>query len=92
LSPKKGYKVVIDGREIALFYVDGDVFAIENTCPHQGGELSDGYIKDNAIYCPLHHWSFNLKSGVYTLNTTMKLDTYRTRINEGIVYIDLKSD
>lgn len=45
---------------IALFNVDGEIFAIENACPHAGGPLAQGFIEEGRVMCPYHGWSFPL--------------------------------
>lgn len=52
-----------DGREIALFNVAGEYYALDNTCPHMGGPLGEGEIEDGKVTCPWHAWQFNIKTG-----------------------------
>ena len=55
--------VLVDGHEIALYDVDGDVFATDNLCTHGQAKLSDGFLEDGEIECPLHQGRFCVKSG-----------------------------
>lgn len=55
LSPK--------GQEIALFNIDGEIFALENACPHQGGPLGEGEVENACVTCPWHGWQFDVKTG-----------------------------
>ena len=48
---------------MALFRRGGEVFAIGNACPHQGGSLCDGMVEGDIVICPLHGWEFDLRSG-----------------------------
>lgn len=52
-----------DGREVALFNIEGEIFALDNACPHMGGPLGDGEIEDSTVICPWHAWQFNIKTG-----------------------------
>jgi len=52
-----------DGREIALFNIDGKVYALDNACPHMGGPLGEGDIEDSVVTCPWHGWQFNVMTG-----------------------------
>jgi len=52
-----------DGREIALFNLDGCLYGLDNECPHMGGPLGEGEIEDSCIICPWHGWQFNIKTG-----------------------------
>jgi 3-phenylpropionate/trans-cinnamate dioxygenase ferredoxin subunit len=56
----------VDGVAIALFNLDGDYCAIEDTCTHDGGELASGEWIGEEIVCPRHGARFNLRSGAVT--------------------------
>jgi NAD(P)H-dependent nitrite reductase small subunit len=62
-NDSEGQLVVADGEEIALFKFEGQFYAIENRCPHRGGYLADGVVRNKSVTCPLHGWSFDLSSG-----------------------------
>jgi len=87
LTKKRGKKVIINNQSIALFLFNGKVFAIQNSCPHQQGDLADGYIREEKIFCPLHHWSFDLISGKYSFNEPYALKTYEVIIHNNSVFI-----
>lgn len=72
--------VVVAGREVALFNIDGTFYAIENTCPHQGGPLAEGYIDGTTVTCPWHAWTFKLTDGKMTLGAFSFVYTYDVRI------------
>lgn len=71
--------VEVDGRKIALFNIDGEIHALANSCPHQGGSLLHGYLtgrltspcpgdyeytpKQRYVRCPWHAWEFDLSTG-----------------------------
>jgi len=55
--------VEFDGTKIAVFLADGEYFALDAVCPHQGGPLEDGKVEDGCVYCPWHGWQFDLQSG-----------------------------
>src|SRR6185503_18849454 len=50
-------------REIALYNIDGEFYAIQNSCPHKGAPLSEGILCDRVIECEWHGWQFDLRSG-----------------------------
>jgi len=68
LLPGKGKKVRVKRKAIALFRYKNKIYAIQNNCPHQNADLADGYIKDQKVYCSLHHWAFELATGAYSFN------------------------
>ena len=63
LEPGSGTVVEASGREVALFNVGGEFFALENSCPHMDGPLGYGELDGEVIYCPWHAWGFNVKTG-----------------------------
>jgi nitrite reductase/ring-hydroxylating ferredoxin subunit len=67
IAPGSATTVVIDGRDIAVFNVAGAFYALDNTCPHQGGPLNEGWIEGLTVTCPWHAWCFRLEDGMLTL-------------------------
>jgi nitrite reductase/ring-hydroxylating ferredoxin subunit len=63
LEPGTARLVQIDDKEIALFNVDGKLYAIDNTCPHRGGPLAEGVVDGDVVTCPWHGATFNIKTG-----------------------------
>jgi nitrite reductase/ring-hydroxylating ferredoxin subunit len=60
----KGYlSVTIQGHDIVLFYQEGEVYALDNRCPHMGFPLSRGSTKDGILTCDWHHARFDIKTG-----------------------------
>jgi 3-phenylpropionate/trans-cinnamate dioxygenase ferredoxin subunit len=49
--------------DIALFNDDGEYFALDDTCSHEKASLSEGWLEDGVIECPLHAGKFCLKDG-----------------------------
>lgn len=52
-----------DGRQVALFHLDGQFYAMDNSCPHRGGPLGEGEIEGGLVACPWHGWQFDIKTG-----------------------------
>ena len=59
----RGMTVSVQGRPFALFRLDGAIYALEGSCPHRGGPLGEGLLENGSVYCPLHGWEFDLKTG-----------------------------
>lgn len=55
--------ITLGDEKVVLFYVGGEVFAIEERCPHVGAPLSDGEIHEYQIECPLHGARFDMRTG-----------------------------
>jgi nitrite reductase/ring-hydroxylating ferredoxin subunit len=64
LSERKGKRVFINDVDVALFKVEGNVYALSNVCPHQHASVVyDGFLEDDYVLCPSHGWKFNLLTG-----------------------------
>lgn len=63
--PGKAKLVQVDGKKIALFNVGGTFYALDETCTHRGGPLSQGAVdaKAMSVTCPWHGSQFDLKTG-----------------------------
>ena len=87
LKEYKGKRFFIDDVEVAVFILDGEVFALNNICPHQHTSLIyDGFIQDWYVICPAHGWMFNLETG--RMPTGSKgLDSYPVKVVDGNVFI-----
>ena len=73
--------VVVAGREIALFDLDETIFATDDICTHAYAKLSDGWLDNGEIECPLHAGRFDIKSGKATAPPcTDDLKTYPVRV------------
>lgn len=51
------------GKILSLFNIGGQVYALDGLCPHKGGPLGEGYCENGKVYCPLHGWQFDIKTG-----------------------------
>ena len=100
VPPREGRAVVIGDHEIALFNlgpstelgVKDRFLATDNECPHKGGPLCDGIVTGASVVCPLHAWKVNLETGQVERPTHGKdhcVATYPTRVEDGIVLIEL---
>src|SRR5262249_13528991 len=91
IPPREGRCIEIAGRHVALFHTSRGFLAVDNRCPHRGGPLSYGIVNGTTVVCPLHAWAFDLFSGASTNHpeSSASLVTYPTRIEDGIIYIEL---
>lgn len=79
----EGRTFQVEEAAIAIFHTrSGKVFAVQATCPHKNGPLSDGIVGDDKVVCPLHAYKFDLASGEALGNTCGALKTYTVTVNE----------
>lgn len=53
----------VEGREIALYLVEGQPYATDDLCTHGNARLSEGFVMDDCIECPLHQGQFDIRTG-----------------------------
>ena len=87
--PPGGRKLVkVQNLEIALFNIEGKIFAIKNRCPHRSGPLIRGFIDPiGGIKCPMHGWRFDLRDG--SSERPAQATTYATKVDAGHIYLAL---
>ena len=90
LKPGENKVVNANGTEVALFNVDGEFFAISNTCLHRGGPLGEGMLDGDVVTCPWHGWRFNVKTGISPVMPTAKIATHQVKVegNDVMVAVD----
>jgi len=63
IPPGTAKMVKVKGKPIAVFNLNGRFYATDDTCPHEGGPLSSGFIEGETITCPWHGATFHIISG-----------------------------
>ena len=89
IVPGAGHAVIAQGRELALFVVDGIYYCIDNVCPHMEGPLAEGDVEGEIVYCPWHWWPINVRTGELTFDPGVCTATYPCKIEDGGVLVDL---
>src|SRR3989304_4809280 len=88
LSPGERKTVVIKEHKIALFNIDGKIYAIDNMCPHMGGPLGEGDVNEKIITCPLHGWQFDVESGE-SLVFPKRIRTYEVKVEGNEIFVEI---
>ena len=90
VKPGQGKLVELQGKTIALFNVDGTYFAIDDTCTHRGGPLSEGDLEGTEVTCPLHGAVFDVRTGdVHGGPAPAQVASYPVRVAGADVEIEL---
>lgn len=87
LKPGQGRTVHVQGREFALFFHEGEFFALDDICPHRGASLGSGQLEAGGVACPMHGWTFDVKTGACQNNPDRPVKSHPTRIENGQVQI-----
>lgn len=89
IEPGQRKVVTISGAEIIIFNLDGELYAISNTCPHKGYPLTYGPVFGDTIMCPNHGWMFNVKTGGCLTKSSHPIRTYKVIIDGNSIKIEL---
>lgn len=79
--PEGGSIVVpVNQKDVAVFRIKDQYYAIDDLCPHMGASLSGGYVEDGIVTCPWHYWRFRLSDGAWADNPRVKTGCYRVQV------------
>jgi nitrite reductase/ring-hydroxylating ferredoxin subunit len=72
------------GKQIVLCRVEGELYAIDTLCPHEGGRIMDGPLVEGKLaMCPLHNYKFDPKTGASVGAVCRSAKTYKVREKDG---------
>jgi 3-phenylpropionate/trans-cinnamate dioxygenase ferredoxin subunit len=81
--------VMVDDVSVLLCNVDGTIYAIEDVCTHDGGELDQGRLDGACIECPRHGARFDVRTGaVLALPAVMPVPTYAVRVDGDDIHVE----
>jgi 3-phenylpropionate/trans-cinnamate dioxygenase ferredoxin subunit len=88
LLPGTWRVVDVEGALIAVFNLDGQFYAIEDVCTHDGGVLTGGEIEGEVIVCPRHGAKFSIKTGAVLAPPAYEsIETFPVRVEDGMVQV-----
>jgi nitrite reductase/ring-hydroxylating ferredoxin subunit len=77
---------------VALFNLDGEFYAVDDTCSHAESSLAEGYVEDGTVECILHFARFCIKTGAaLSAPAVDPVRTYPVKVEDGTVWVDLSS-
>ena len=80
LNPGTRKTVQADGKTIALFNVNGTIYALDNVCRHQGGPLGEGMLEGDIVTCPWQMWESDVRTGQLVGNSSLSVATYPVQV------------
>ena len=87
IPPGESARVILD-VPIAIFNIDGEFHAIDDTCSHQEASLSDGWLEGFLVECPLHSSCFDVRDGkVHGLPATKSVRVHKVRVVDGVIWV-----
>ena len=90
LVPGEVTAVTLGDKALALYEVDGEVFATDNRCTHGDALLSDGFLEGSVIECPFHQGRFDVCTGkALCAPLTEDIRVYPVRIEKKRIWVKL---
>ncbi len=84
-----GRKIVeVEGVSIGVFHVDGQWYALQNSCLHRGGPVCNGPLADGVLTCPWHGYQYSLRSGELLIDPSVKLPRYPVEVDGEVVRLE----
>ncbi len=88
IAPGNSKLVYVGDKSIALFNIDGVIYAIDDTCIHQGSSLAQGRLNGKIVTCRGHGWKYDVTTGSLTLNPASGVASYSVEIIGGKILVD----
>jgi nitrite reductase/ring-hydroxylating ferredoxin subunit len=90
LPPGACGEFVAGERIVALFNVEGQVYALDGICPHQGGPLGKGALEGCIVTCPWHGFQFDVTSGQHQTSKSLVHPRFPVKMEAGEVFVDVE--
>ena len=89
LPPGSGICVTAAGKEVALFNVEGTIYAMADACLHQGLSLGGSKLDGNVVTCRAHGWKYYVCTGKTLHVADYGVATYPVKIENGKILVDM---
>jgi len=77
-------------HRVAVSHVDGQFYAIEDVCTHDGGPLGEGVLEDSQVECPRHGARFDVKTGAaLSMPAVVPVKVYEVKVDGQTVLVKL---
>ncbi|MGA1997204.1 MAG: Rieske 2Fe-2S domain-containing protein [Bryobacteraceae bacterium] len=89
LPPDSVAEVFARDQPYAICNLGGEVRALNGICPHHGGPLGQGQMRDGRVICPFHLWEFDCRTGACDFNPSRGVRTYAVKVEGGDILIQV---
>jgi nitrite reductase (NADH) small subunit/3-phenylpropionate/trans-cinnamate dioxygenase ferredoxin subunit len=89
ISEGRGKAFSVGGREVAVFHVDGQYYALDDYCPHMGSSLGASDVYGDMVVCNSHMWGFKLTDGTCVDVPALRAETFEVRVEGDEIQVRL---
>ena len=87
VQPGRPRMYVVAGATVAVFQVDGALFAIDNACSHEDGPLGEGAVVGGVVTCPYHDWRYDVRTGACLTAPDRRQACFAVRERGGYLWV-----
>ena len=87
IPPGTSIMVRVADKDVALFNLDGAVYAISDTCAHQGSSLAAGELEGKIVRCLSHGWKYDVTMGKLTVAPELGVPCYPVQVVDGTIMV-----
>jgi len=88
-AENKAKEFNVDGKMVCVANVNGEYAALDNVCPHRGGQLGLGVVLDGKVICPWHGWAYDPQTGAIAHLPGERIATYPLKLEGEDVLIEI---
>ena len=89
LPPGRGMTVTVRGLAVAIFNVEGTVYAIDDSCRHEGVSLGSGELRGQIVRCRAHGWRYDVTTGHTPHDPEERVTHYPVQVVDGAIVVDV---
>lgn len=82
-------EVLLGSQAIVLCNNNGNLCAIDGTCPHAGGPIASGALHGDVAVCPWHSWGFNIQTGVSDFAESISIAVFKVEVHGDEIFVDI---
>lgn len=87
VPPGSGTSFTVAGKGVAVFNVDGTIYAIDDACLHQGSSLAAGRLDGKIVTCRAHRWRFDVTTGSTMSSPGYGVASYPAKVVDGKILV-----
>ena len=91
LKPGRALTVRVSGKDVALFNVDGNIYAMSDACAHAGASLGSGKLQGNTVRCQAHGFRYDVTTGHCTNIQGLRVVSYPVKIIDGRITVAVEA-
>jgi len=87
VPPRKGTTATVRGKELALFNVDGTIYAMDDSCLHHGVSLGTSQLDGKIVTCRGHGWKYDVTTGSTLSSPGYGVTAYPVKVVDGKIMV-----